>query len=654
MAETTDDLTAKEKSASEILLKVQSLNDLSESVIQLDQKRAQESALEAIALIGDEATEALLHQKARALNLLARCSFASNDYTQSLSYAEEALKVSTEIDNFKEQGYALLRLGDIHTRKYENDSAESCFEKALSSFQKAGYKSGEASVLSSLGHLYSDTGEFLKALEFYQKALAAFELVNDKIMIAGSLTNIGIIYKELGNYSSALEYYRKALPLHEENKHFIFKANTLCNVGSIYYEMGDYSQALEYNTQALHIYEEKGEKYGKAAALSHIGTIYGGKNEPEKSIEYYKKAIAIQQEIGDKTGEARALGNIGIEYCQAADFEHGIEFMQRSVAIHQETGNRASEAIALANLGAAHVQNNCKSADMATIMELYNRALSIAEEIQAKHTIHNCHVNLAEVYEIQKDWENFVIHFKKYHQLEKEMFSEDARKKQAQFEHQREIELIQQEQKATFKILNRVLPRHIVDRIKSGEENIADKYSSASVLFADIVGFTPLAEKLGADEVLKLLSGIFSHFDTLCEKFDVEKIKTIGDEYMVASGVPVQCEDHLERIARLALAMQEDIKLNLDFTFDELAIRIGIHTGEVIAGVLGTHKLSYDIWGDTVNTANRMESHGEPDKIHCSEKVFKALKDKFDFEERGEMEIKGKGKMKTYFLIGEK
>jgi len=183
---------------------------------------------------------------------------------------------------------------------------------------------------------------------------------------------------------------------------------------------------------------------------------------------------------------------------------------------------------------------------------------------------------MADIYEQAEDWKNFALHFKNYHALKEEIHNEETAKKISNLGSQRKLseiekerELERREYNATFKILNRILPGQIVGRVKVGEENIADKFPSASVLFADIVGFTPLAEKLGADDVLKLLSSIFSHFDSLCEKFGVEKIKTVGDSYMAASGVPVESEYHLLKIAQLALAMQEDIKLNLDFKIPE-------------------------------------------------------------------------------------
>ena len=203
-------------------------------------------------------------------------------------------------------------------------------------------------------------------------------------------------------------------------------------------------------------------------------------------------------------------------------------------------------------------------------------------------------------------------------------------------------------------LLLNILPAPIAHRLKSGERAIADRFDSVTVLFADIVGFTKLSARTSPEELVQGLNGIFERFDALANKYGLEKIKTIGDAYMVAGGLPERIPDHAERVALFALdilVVMQDEALRTQ-SGEQVKLRIGIHTGEAVAGVIGTSKFSYDIWGDTVNTASRMESHSEAGKIHVSEEVFEALKEKFVFEERGEMEVKGKGVMRTWFLVG--
>ncbi len=203
-------------------------------------------------------------------------------------------------------------------------------------------------------------------------------------------------------------------------------------------------------------------------------------------------------------------------------------------------------------------------------------------------------------------------------------------------------------------LLLSILPPPIARRLEAGEELIADYFDDATVLFADIVGFTTLSSKMAPPRVVQVLDVLFSRFDSVADRYDVEKIKTNGDSYMAVGGVPLPQDDHLERVARMALDMLPVIDA-IGTAFDlPLSARIGIHSGNVVAGVIGRRRFIYDIWGDTVNTASRMESYGEGGRIHCSDVVRSKLADSFDFEPRGVVEIKGKGTMSTYFLTGER
>lgn len=209
------------------------------------------------------------------------------------------------------------------------------------------------------------------------------------------------------------------------------------------------------------------------------------------------------------------------------------------------------------------------------------------------------------------------------------------------------------QQKSESLLLN-ILPAPIAENLKKGEGSLAERFESATVLFADLVNFTSLAARISPLELVSLLNEIFSKFDSLTEKYNLEKIKTIGDAYMVAGGLPVPREDHAEAIANMALDVQQFINNFKTNCGDSFEIRIGIHTGPVVAGVIGTKKFIYDLWGDTVNVASRMESQGVPGSIQVSAEMWEKLKDKYVFEERGLLEIKGKGKMITYWLKGKK
>jgi class 3 adenylate cyclase len=199
-------------------------------------------------------------------------------------------------------------------------------------------------------------------------------------------------------------------------------------------------------------------------------------------------------------------------------------------------------------------------------------------------------------------------------------------------------------------LLLNVLPPPIAQRLKAESRSIADGFPQVSVLFADIVGFTRMSERLSPEELVERLNLMFSSFDDLVDKLKLEKIKTIGDAYMVAGGLHSHEYDHAQTIAEMALGMK---RRTTDFGRqfgEELSIRIGIHTGPVVAGVIGKRKFIYDVWGDTVNTASRMESHGEPGQIQVSEAMYLLLKDMYQLTPRGSIDVKGKGAMRTWFL----
>lgn len=216
-------------------------------------------------------------------------------------------------------------------------------------------------------------------------------------------------------------------------------------------------------------------------------------------------------------------------------------------------------------------------------------------------------------------------------------------------------ENLELEKEKSEKLLLNILPVTIAERLKAGESVIADFFPDATVFFADLAGFTKMSAKIESPQKLVvILNEIFTEFDKIAVKHNLEKIKTIGDCYMLAGGIPVADETHTERVALASLEMLEVFQAIQKNWQMEVDIRIGIHTGSVVAGVIGTKKFVYDLWGDTVNTASRMESSGQKGRVNCSMEVYEKLKDKFNFEDRGEIEAKGKGKLKMYFINSKK
>jgi adenylate cyclase len=216
----------------------------------------------------------------------------------------------------------------------------------------------------------------------------------------------------------------------------------------------------------------------------------------------------------------------------------------------------------------------------------------------------------------------------------------------------REHRLLVAEQERSERLLLNILPAPVADRLKRDEQVIADGFAEVTVLFADLVEFTRHSQQVTPEQVVAGLNELFSAFDELTRRHGLEKIKTVGDAYMVAGGLPAPRPDHAEAVADLALAMRQEVARHTDPAGQPLQVRIGVDTGPVVAGVIGREKFSYDLWGDTVNTASRMESQGVPGCIQVTDRTYRRLRGRYRFDRRGPVQVKGKGKLVTWFLVG--
>lgn len=215
-----------------------------------------------------------------------------------------------------------------------------------------------------------------------------------------------------------------------------------------------------------------------------------------------------------------------------------------------------------------------------------------------------------------------------------------------------EHRLLQEEQGRSESLLLSILPKAIADRLKRDRSTIADRFPEATVLFADVVDFTPAAAALTPEATVAWLNDLVSLLETLSDRFGLEKIKTVGDAYMAVAGLPTPRADHAEAAAEMALELQQQLATRTTPNGRPLQMRVGIHTGPVVAGVIGTRKFSYDLWGDTVNIASRMESQGLPGATQVTEAAYQRLQERYEFESRGTIQVRGKGEMRTYVLTG--
>jgi adenylate cyclase len=624
---------------------------------------------------------------------------------KGIEYGEKALEISKEIGWKNGVANSYNSLGNNYEAIGRYDDALQYYSKALMINEEIKNKNGMAIILGDIGNIYYYLSNYPKSLEYYKKALKINEALNNKSGIARNYGNMALIYDLQSDYTSALKYHQNALSINEEigNKSGI--SDNLMNIGIIYAIQSDFTNALKYYERAIKINEELGDKLGIADNLVNMGLVYGEQTNYPKALEYYEKALKIYEELGNKSGIGVSLGNLGNIYTIQFDYTKAIECYERALMINKELGVKSSIAVNLANIAALYYELSQdsinikpdelnqyvslnKSINLNKSIDYYFEAFRIFSEIGDIFNRSKLLKNLAKAYKLKGDYKKSAEALEKHIMLKDSVFNIDKAKEIATLTATREKEVAEKEleiqkienirqrnesyalwgglalfaivmfviyrqRKQSEKLLLNILPAAIAKRLKAKEHPIADHFDNASVVFIDIVGFTTLASDEKAERIVELLNIIFTKFDNIASKYKLEKIKTIGDSYMAVAGVPSPDANNAFKMAKFALEVRETMKgYKID---DDLSIkfRIGIDCGEVVAGVIGEKKFIYDLWGDTVNTAARMESNGTPDEIQVTERFKNKLEDEFTFEERGKLEIKGKGIINTYYLKSE-
>ncbi|MBX7153426.1 MAG: adenylate/guanylate cyclase domain-containing protein [Candidatus Kapaibacterium sp.] len=548
------------------------------------------------------------------------------------------------------------RLNTIYDARGDYHKAIEYGKTAIEYCEKGNIRTRAGNLYGNLGGNYANIGDYTKGLEYLHVALTVAEENNDLKLIATWLGNISVVYKFIGDLHGALEILSRVQQISTQLLDAELEANNQLAIGQIYFELENHTLALEYYLNALNHFKTLDLKQDVAIVLINIGILYDVKGEYETALQYMKESLSINEKISSKAFVANCLCNIGDVYIRTGDYLQAIAYLKRSLAQAEELDDKRQQAHSVYGLGVAASKlgkDSWKEGE-----EYLRKAIHDAVELGLIHLEARCRKSLSDALAEQLRWEESAMEFRKYHDLERKVQSEAATLQAQQIENRRKVDEAERDRqvkiaqhKVTVQLLHKTLPPSIAQRLMDGEHNIADKYDSASILFADIVGFTPISARTEPRKMVELLNNLFTRFDKLTLDCKVERIKTIGDAYMVVAGVPEACEDHALRIARFAVAIEEEAKQFSDDYNEPIQFRVGINTGEVVAAVVGESKFAYDVWGDSVNTASRMESHGEAGKIHCSEEFMKALgNSSFHFIERGEMDIKGKGTMKTYFL----
>ncbi|MBK7411466.1 MAG: tetratricopeptide repeat protein [Ignavibacteria bacterium] len=584
------------------------------------------------------------------------------------------------------------------------------YHHALAMHEELGNRSGVARVTMNIGNVYRNSGDYHAALEQLHRALAMHQELGDRSGVARVTNGIGVVHYSTGNYPAALEHYHRALAMHEELGDSSDVALVTGNIGGVHYHTGIYPSALEHFHRALAMHEQLGDLSYVARATGNIGNVHHFTGNYPAALEHYHRALAMHEELGDRSGVAVVTGNIGNVHSNTGNYLAGLEHYRRAIAIHEELGNRSDVVGVIGNIITAmigsgeHAEAEAllqtmdtlqidnphivvqKEQSRASLQEHHGTldearatlraALLIAQEHTLVPKQADIHKSLRDLALKQNDLAGYVEHNNEFTRITEEVNGKETATKMAMQEKQREIDAVQREHQKHMAVLHSTLPKHIADRVARGE-TVNDHHENAALIFLDIVGFTSISDRIPSGHVVHLLEQIFTTLDAVCEKHNVVKIKTIGDSYMAVSFGTANSEErtansgHIYDAATCALEMIASLDTlvitmppslgETSWTNDigEIKVRIGMHCGPVTAGVIGTARMQYDVWGDTVNVASRMESTSEPGKIHVSEAfatLLPATSSGDSFErplqvlERGEIEVKGKGMMKTYWL----
>ncbi len=600
--------------------------------------------------------------------------FNQSNYPKALEYYSHALTRYEKLAEKSGIARVLQSIGLVHRYHSDYSKALEYYTQALSLYEELGLSFGIARVTNNIGLVYKDLSDYATALEYYNRALALYEAEDEKFGVASVINDIGNVYLALSEYPAALEYYATSLRLYDELGTVSGVEMVLNNIGLVCLNLSDYPKALEYFTRSLALHEDLGKKSGIATVMSNIAKVHFNLEDFPKALEYYGRALDLHEELGEKMKIARVISNIGLVYYNISDHLKALEYYTRALALDEELGTKYSIGVITANIGLLYADPSFSGYDARKAEHYLLSAGATLEQVGSKKEfLENCK-DLSGLYEAEGRVSEALQYYKKYHELEREVLSEEAKQKADEVGRQR-LEAEREKQRAIIKardeeriasqesLLNRMLPPSIAQRLLKGER-VADYYRDISVLFADIVGFTPISAQMPAHVVVKFLNYVFGVFDSIMKEHGCEKIKTIGDGYMAVAGAPIECADHAERIAAAAIAMQRDILLPDDIRehIEEgtvFNIRIGIHAGSAVGGIIGDERFVFDVYSDAVNMAARMEQSSEPGKIHVSTDFAMHLQNRmnqtggespFKLVRRGQVEIKGKGAVKTYWL----
>jgi len=634
-----------------------------------------------------------------------------NDSSLKLRYAATALKIAEKIGWEKGIVNADLAIGNIYDNCIRNfEAATTYFQKAVSIAKASGDKTNQANALVDMAEAYFEKYEYGAALAYCKQVL---ELAPSAEVVNGVLGNMGIIYTKVADYPNALICYDSSLKITddlirkskaEKQNYKLQKGGLLIDIGNIYMAMSEHDHALENYTKAQRISAETKNELLGVLALRCLGKTYLYETNYKRSIQYYSAALEKSEKSGERTNEAGIYNELAVVYLEAGAVDQALESAQSAMRLADENNYIALLPVVYTTLGKIYtVQKKYKAAlsYLQKAVSICGKDCALNDEMNAWEVLSSTYDKMNQPRQALDAYRHYILIRDSVYNIEvankltrETLRAEYGRQKLAadienNMRMQKQMvytisgyagfavvlllaffiyrnytvekkanvivtkanETINEEKQKSEMLLLNILPEDVATELKSYGRVRAKLFDHVTVLFTDFVNFTEAGERLSPEKLVDELDNCFKAFDEIIGKYNIEKIKTVGDAYVAASGLPQPNRDHAADIVMAAIEFSRfmiDRRKELgDQTF---AMRIGINSGTVVAGIVGVRKFAYDIWGDTVNTAARMEQYSQPDKINISQSTYDLVKDRFKCVDRGTIDAKNKGKIRMYFV----
>lgn len=525
-----------------------------------------------------------------------------------------------------------------------------------------------AEIYALLGMLSNELALFRQSIEFIRKSGSIYEKKGMMKETAELCNKLGVSYASNSDYTKAIDYHLKALGISEEQENDHETALSYMHIGNAYSQMLEFASALDYQQTALELAEQIQDRHLIGRILCNLGVSHSNLGNNEQGLDYILQSIEIFKELNDKRLLALLLANLAHMYMQLKNFDKALEYSNQSLHLSEEMHHVSLLIQNFNNLGIIYSEPDCSFRDIEKAKEYLHTALDIATEHDMKEKLMFIHKDLSSLWEYVGEYKKSLEHFKLHVQIENALLNADVKKQVQELETER-VKLLQEKEFEEERIaaaertaiLENILPPAVIARLLQGEKKVLDKFMSVCVLFLDIASFTEISEGLEPEELLDLMDSIFTEFDEISNRHGLEKIKTIGDAYMAVCGAHVKVEHHALKTIYAALEMMNiHREIIISGEKKKMRFRVGLHCGNVVGGIIGENKYSYDLWGDAVNTASRMETYSEPGHVHASTEFIEVVKRQseivqdhpvpFMIVKREPIHVKGKGIMQTYFI----